>query len=171
MSAAKLLKNLNRRVIALTQINPETNKPLTVTIRKVKQGEVIARSGMPMSLINLAKAGPENEAKEERTKRMMERIKTPEGRDEFMQAMQTGLKMRRATLCLGIVSDKVVDKPENELLEDEVTPEIFGDDQDLIYNAICDFSNLPFGRAEVADLETFPDGRGSVSGTPLESVN
>lgn len=169
MSAAKLLKNLNRKVIELSQINPETNEPVKVTIRKVKQGEVIARSGMPMSLINLAKAGPEGETPEQRQKRMMEEIKRSP--DDFLAAMQSGNKIRRAVLCLGIVSEKVVDKPENELLEDEMCPELFGVDQDMLYNAICEYSNLPFGRAEVADLNSFPANGGPIPGPAVESVN
>lgn len=153
MSNAKLLKKLSRKVITLSQVDPETGEPLSVTIRKVKAGEVNARVGKPMSLMGALRDFDPDETPEERRKRVMHVL--TDDPEMLEESMRYGEEVKRAVLCLGVTSELVVDKSQHELTDIELCPEDFGDDFGMLYNAILEFSDLPFQPEKVADLSRF----------------
>ena len=162
MSVAKSLKKLTRKVITLKQQDPDTGEPLSVTIRKVSVGEVTGRTGAPLSLRHLV-GTREGETAEERVQRIREELgNDPESIRETMVFAE---KTRNAVVCLGVVSEKVVDKAHDELAEDEMRPDDFGEDLPTVYNAILEFSGLPYQPLEVADMTRFPEE--SVAGPVL----
>lgn len=153
MSIAAALKGLNRKTITLPLSDPATGEPLQVTIRRVSGGEVTARAGSPLTLLALARGGDPNETDEQRRERLLQQaLSEPE---TFAGAFEYGQKLQRAVVCLGVVSEKVVERPESELGVDEIRPEHFGDALPVVYNAILEFSDLPYQPMELADLRRF----------------
>ena len=153
MSIASTLKRLNRKTITLPINDPETGEPLTVVIRRVRAGEVTARAGSPLSLLAAARNADPGETPEQYRERVLKQaLADPQ---LFAETVEYGQRMQAAVVSLGVISEKVVDKSEHELAEDEVLPEHFGDALPMLYNAIIEFSNLPYQPLEGADLTRF----------------
>lgn len=152
MSIASTLKRLNRRTITLPVHDPETGEALTVTIRRVSAGEVTARAGSPLLLALARNADPDESEAERRERLMRQALDDPE---MLAETIEYGRRIQYAVVSLGVVSEKVVDKPESELAEDEIRPEHFGDALSVVYNAILEFSDLPYQPMEVADMRRF----------------
>jgi hypothetical protein len=170
VGVAGKLKKLTRKVVPLSVIDDETGEPLTVVIRKVGAGEVTARTGKPLSLLMALRAGDPDETPEQRQQRLIEEMQhNPELKQD---SIRYGEQVQRTVVCLGVVSEKIVDKPFVELAEDEIRPEDLADDFPRVYNAILSFSGLPYQSMEVADMTRFPaepvaehvleDGEGTV---------
>jgi predicted transcriptional regulator len=152
MSQASLLKKRTRKVVTLAQTDDEGN-PITVVIRKVMAGQVTARAGAPLSIITALREGDPNETMEQRKERL--RATALEDPERIREMADYGQRLRQAVVSLGVVSLKVVDKPEAELEEDEILPDHFGEDFATLYNAILQFSDLPFSPVEVRDATAF----------------
>ncbi len=152
MGIASRLKKLTRKKVNLSQTDPETGEPFSVIIRKVRVGEVTALTGVPPLLFTLGKEkGESDEEHQERVKAMM--MDQPElAALGLAQTRST----QRAVIALGVASENVV--YEGETTDDTMSPEDFGDDYDLVYDAIVAFSSLPYSLAGGAGVETFPPG-------------
>jgi hypothetical protein len=152
MSQASLYRKRTRKVVTLSQTDEE-GKPMTVVIRKVTAGQVSARAGAPVSIISALRQADAQETPEQRKERVLaEALEDP---DRLRELADYNQRLRQAVVCLGVVSEKVVDKPEAELEDDEMLPEHFGEDFSTVYNAIIQFSGLPFTPAEVRDATAF----------------
>lgn len=158
---ARLFRKLTRKIVTLpaaTQaareagdIGPEDE--VTVTIAKVSVGAVTARVGAPASIRERLRGEDPEETPEQRRERITREIQeNPERVREMLEYQEN---LTRAIVCLGVMSEKVVDKHESELEDEEITPEHFGEDLPVVYNAILSFSDLPFLPSEVRDAARF----------------
>lgn len=162
MSIASKLKSSNRKTVELlNQYDAETGEllrdengdPLKLTIRRVTSQTVMLKAGAPM-LLNMFTAAGEDETEEERRERMQrEAMSDPE---KLQESAAFFTRLVRVTVCAGVVDVPIVDKHESELAADEITPEMLGDDLPRVFNAIAQFSGIPFSAPEVAATRTFP---------------
>ena len=152
MSLTKNIKKLSRKVVTLQSIQDEAGNPLSVTIRKLKNREVMLAAGAPLGILALAQSEGE-ETEEERKARIVERIKEDPERVKESLAFQERLTI--AVVCAGVASDKIVNKPFAELAEDEVHISELGDDVLYLFNEIISFSGLPYHPLEVAEARRF----------------
>lgn len=162
MSIANKLRNNNRKVVELIhQFDVQTGEPLTdengqplkVTIRKVNASEVLIKAGSPMLLSMFGGIDPE-ESDEQRAIRMgREATQDPE---KYRKSAEFFNKLVSITVCSGVVDVPIVDKHESELEEDEITPEMLGDDLPRVFNEIAKFSGIPYNAQEVAATQRFP---------------
>lgn len=161
MSHAAALKKLNRRVVTLptaTRLAREAgalpgDETLDVTIRKVTAMEVMTIVSTPPSVFKLAaRRDPSDDADTTRQKLEQALADDPNVlRDTQRQTLET----QRAIIALGVTSETVV--LDREPGEEEMRPEDFGDDFAFLYDAIVDWSSLPYQRlGGTAAIETFP---------------
>jgi hypothetical protein len=152
LSQASLLRKRSRKIVTLSQTDEEGN-PITVVIRSLTAGMVQARAGASPAMISALRNMDAGETPEQRKQRLIqESLEDPE---RLAESARYNERVRNAVVCLGVVSEKVVDKPEAELEEDEMLPEHFGRDFATVYNAIVHFSGLPYTPAEVRDATAF----------------
>lgn len=163
MSFASLLKQRTRKTVTLRQTD-DAGQPITVVIKKISAGEITARIGAPWGLLQAAADVMSGERAEREAASRELIARDPEA---FAEAVQYGARKKAAVVCLGVVSEKVVDKPEHELAEDEMRPEHFREDFELLYNEIVTFSGLPYNSLEVRDLATFRSEQERPAGASL----
>lgn len=179
MSIAKKLKSSNRKTIALQhQRDPETGQavlddngnPLTLTIRRVNAQEVLLKAGGPV-LLNLFGGLKSGESTEQQQDRMQAELF--QDNEKLKESAEFYMRLVNVTVAAGVVDVPIVNKPESELEEDEITPGMLGDDLPYVFNKIAEFSGIPFSAQEVAATQRFPKEQVATDsgpdGAPLRS--
>lgn len=150
MSIKSLTKKLTRKVVTLPKLTEAAKASgdwteegdVKITIRKVTMDEVTALTGVMPGIFNLRQKLLDEGLKGQELATALQSAITTD--DDMLQASNKHqLLTKRAVISLGVVSETVKLKAE---YPDDMTPEDFGDDFDHLYNAIIDFSSLPFVR-------------------------
>jgi len=162
MSNAALLRNLTRKTVVLPAATrlaraagsiPATDD-LTVTIRKVKVGEVVGIVPTPPSVFRLAALQATEGEDPTLARQRIEQALTDDPALIHDSQRQT-LDTQRAIIALGVTSERVVLEATDD--PDSMTPEDFGDDFTYLHDEIVRWSSLPYARLGGSALGTFPD--------------
>lgn len=160
MGQGKLLRELNRKTLelphatrALRQLGKlEPDQVFALTIRKVKLGEVTALVDTPPRLLALNRERGEDMTDDDWNQRVQELL---EGDENLMRVTtKYNTDLQRAIVQLGVTSQTIV-LSADEMTEDgdEILPEDLGDDFEIVYNAILEWSMLPYARLSATFLE------------------
>lgn len=135
----------------------EGDAEYTVTIRKVRAGELAAVTSTPPRLFDLARERVEGESEEEFRQRVQDAMM---GDPELLQAStRKSDETTRAVIALGVVATSDGAQVTLDGSDDSLVPEDFGDDFAMLHDHITEFSSLPYSRLGGAGMTAFPEER------------
>jgi hypothetical protein len=166
VSTARLIKQLSRQSVTLPAATRAArasgdiaaSDAVSVTIRKVQVGEVIALVPTPPSVFRLAalQAGTQDDPEAARARLEQAILDDPTLAQAGQQQQRDTV---RAIVALGVTSERVLLTSDDS--PDALVPEDFGDDLAHLHDAIVAWSSLPYTRLGGAD------GIGAFPGEPV----
>ena len=147
-NATAVLRKQARRTVVLPAATAaaradgdlNADQEVTITIRKVRNADVMAITGQPQRLFALARDRHEGETKEQQRERLQQAL--TDDADILLESLQQQAKTQEAIVLLGVVEPELTRDGAGNTL----TPNDLGADFELVYDTIVEFAGLPYGR-------------------------
>jgi len=175
MGQGSLIRKLSRRTVPLENLTrlaveagelPE-GQQLTIQIRRVTALEVTKATGGVPSLLRVARMRQPGESDEQWRERWQQMI--AEQPELVTESIEYAQRLKVAVLCAGCVAPRVVPSDADLAAgdDDALTVADLADDADAVYEAIIEFSGLPFRlRQGGGAVSTFPEQPSGGGGEP-----